>query len=445
MIKFVHRSNMKEAKRTFKNWAGNHKSRLERYLQPETEEEIVEIVQEAASLGKRIRTVGAGHSWSPIACTDQWMVNLDNYNKILSVDQVTLQVEVQAGIRLKHLNQLLPKEGLALKNLGSICEQSVAGAISTATHGQGIKIGSLSTQVVKMRIVTGMGEVREISAESNPEEFRAARVSLGCLGIISTVTLQCVETFNLEEKAYPLSFDEAMKQLPQLVQSEEYVKFWWFPHQEKVQVYTYTKTSQAAARQIPALKWLKEQLLDTYFYGLLLKTSIAIPALIPTINRFSAWVHFKKTKKVGTNQILTVPVPPIHNETEYGVPVEHAVDVFLQLKEMIKQKKLLVNFIVEARFIQADDCYLSPFYQRDSCNIGAYMAGEKGWQEYKTGFEEIVANYKGRPHWGKEFSLGDKEIKGLYPEFEKFQEIRQRFDPNNIFVNDFIKRIFGIK
>ena len=199
--------------------------RPERIIQPETEEEIISIVREAAASGKTIRVVGAGHSWSAIACTDHWMISLDKYNKVLKVDKSTRRVVVQAGMRLNDLNNYLAGQGLALANLGHISEQSVAGAISTATHGTGIKYGNLSTQVVGIRLVKADCLVCDLD-ENDGEIWQAVRVSLGCLGIISEVTIQCVDAFMLEENTYTLPFEEAMDKMLDLVNSNDHVKFW---------------------------------------------------------------------------------------------------------------------------------------------------------------------------------------------------------------------------
>ena len=226
---------------TFRNWSRVWQVQPRQYHQAKDEATIVHLVQQAAAEGHRVRVVGAGHSWSPIALTDDTMLNLDHYNRLLHIDHDKLQVTVQGGMRLKTLNRLLEEQGLALSNLGSISEQSVAGVISTGTHGTGIGLGLLASQVVALRLIDGQGNIHELSA-ADGDRWRAALVGLGSLGIISTVTLQCVKAYHLEEKAYPLPFEAAIQQLPQLVQNNRHLKLWWFPHADKVQVYAYNKT-----------------------------------------------------------------------------------------------------------------------------------------------------------------------------------------------------------
>jgi FAD/FMN-containing dehydrogenase len=179
----------------FRNWDETLECRPKHLYRPESEEEILEIVREASDAGETVRTFGAGHSWAPHVVTDDTLINLDRLDRIVSVDAEQQRVTVQAGIRIKELNRLLPKHGLAMKNLGSIGEQSIAGAISTATHGTGLKLDALHTQVVGIELLTGSGRRLAISENEDPELMAAARVSLGALGVITQVTMQCVSYY----------------------------------------------------------------------------------------------------------------------------------------------------------------------------------------------------------------------------------------------------------
>jgi len=420
----------------FRNWAKNHECHPEEFLRPQTEGEIVDIVKRANVEGKSIRMVGSGHSWSSIACSDKYLVNLDLYNEIVEIDKEKKQVTVQGGIRLKELNELLEQNDLALTNLGSISEQSVAGAVSTGTHGTGIEHGILSTQIVRLSLITASGMVLRLSADGDSELWNAALVSLGCLGIISTVTIQCSTRFKLEEKAYPVIFEEAVEQIAELLKSNEHIKLWWFPHVKQLQVYCFNKTDLPSKNAGGFLRWLDEKLLAKYVFNLLLQLGIMWPKLVPFINRFIKVLKFKKEYRIDKSyRVFNTPMPPIHRESEYAIPIEHTAVAMKEIKQMISDRGIYVNFLLEARFVKGDNCLLSPAYDRDTCYLGAYRAGEKGWDEYMSGFEEIMHKYGGRPHWGKEFSIVKADLEKLYPKFEKFQEIRNKLDPNNIFVN----------
>src|SRR5262245_5058891 len=176
---------------TYENWAHTLKFKPDRFYEPHTEQEVVEIVKDALSRGGRIRTRGGGHSWSHFVVTDDSLMGLDQLKRGLIADVLNRRYTVQAGIRLKELIQNLALDGLALKNMGSITEQSIAGAISTGTHGTGISFGNIPTSIVGMKLVTGTGDVLTIT-EADTDLLDAARVSVGALGIITQVTIQCV-------------------------------------------------------------------------------------------------------------------------------------------------------------------------------------------------------------------------------------------------------------
>ncbi len=180
---------------TASNWAGNQRWLVAERAAPRSTEEVAAIVRHAD--GRRVKAIGAGHSFTAAATTDGVQVSLDAMSRLLDVDADRGRVRVEAGIRLSALNDELAGVGLAMPNLGDIDRQSIAGAIATATHGTGLGLGNLATTVVAMEIVTGTGDVVRLDEHSDPELLRVARVGLGALGIVTEVTLQCVPAFNL--------------------------------------------------------------------------------------------------------------------------------------------------------------------------------------------------------------------------------------------------------
>src|SRR5262249_22638627 len=209
----------------FHNWAQTITCKPDQFCQPASEAEVQQLVQQAIKDKKRVRTVGAGHSWAPLVLTEDILVNLDQLNLVAS-DSTSQRSQAQAGIRLKDLTPQLAEAGLGLANLGSIREQSIAGAISTATHGTGLPFGILATQIVSMRLVTGTGDILAIK-ETDTDLLRAARVNLGALGIITEITLPCVKDYDLEYTAYACGFEEALAKLEDLNKNNTRVRLWW--------------------------------------------------------------------------------------------------------------------------------------------------------------------------------------------------------------------------
>jgi sugar-1,4-lactone oxidase-like protein len=425
----------------FRNWGRTAGSLAEALLQPTNEAEVAALIKRAAAGKQRVKVVGAGHSWSDIACTDGLLVNLDRLDRTLAVDADRLEITVEAGIRLKALNELLATHGLALPVLGSIAEQSVAGAISTGTHGSAPKLGSISSSVIGLRLVTASGEFRDLSAQDG-DLFQAARVGLGALGIITRVTLRCVPAFRLEEESGPMPFADAVAAIPALVATEPFVKLWWLPHTGAVQVSRYRPTTKPSTFS-PLVRWLEDRLVNRLVFAFVLLLGSVVPALIPTLNRLVKASYFKAVRKVARSDLaLTIPMPPRHEETEYAIPLERAGEALRWLDAFITREQLHVNFIAEARFVAADEALLSPAFGRASCFIGAYMARTAGIDRYFEAFQQQMLALGGRPHWGKQFHATAEELRAVHPNYERFEAIRRELDPAGMFRNAFLDRVF---
>lgn len=428
---------------SFSNWAGNVKFRPEGIYYPETEQEIVELVNKAAQDNKKIRLMGATHSWSALIETSDLLVSLDKLNRVLEVDQTTKQVTVQAGIRLFELNLALWQHGLSMSNLGTITQQSVAGAVATGTHGSGIKYGNISTQIVGVTLVTADGKTIKINQEENAHLLPAVQISMGALGIITTITLQCEEAFYLKEESFPLPFDEAMEVFNEHLNTVEHFKMWWFAHAPKVQMYRWYRTKEKLKPRNKIVALLEDKFLTNHFFGFLLKTGSAFPNMIPAINRFINLVHFKKINRVEESyNVFSIVVPPKHRECEYAIPVEYAKEAIIAYKQMIEEKKFKVNFVVEIRFVKGDDIWLSPSYSRDVCYIAAYQHNMDRWEEFLDCFEELMGKYSGRPHWGKEFNISPESLKERYPKWSEFERVMHELDPNGMFQNVMTGHLF---
>jgi len=433
----------------FRNWAGNHGCRPAALDEPASEAELADLLARAGAAGERVKAVGAGHSWSDAACTDGRLVRLDRMARVLSVDPAGRLVTVEAGIRLRDLTERLDERGLALANLGSISEQSIAGAISTGTHGTGAGLANLASQVVALRLVAASGRVLELSPDRDPEVFRAARVSLGCLGILSAVTLRCEPAYDLVEESGPVPFEDALAALPDLLAKNRHLKLWWLPHTDRINVYRLNPAPEGPGRARFGHDGLGRRLERSQamlaLFATLLRLGAAAPPLIPWANRLVSAFQFKEIRRCDrSDRVLNVStLVPRHEETEYAIPIERTAEAMREVRALIESRGLRVNFIVEARFAAADDALLSPAHGRDSCHLGAYMYRCAGLDAYFEAFEALMARFGGRPHWGKQFRPGRAELRPLYPEFDRFDTIRRELDPRGMFENAFTRRVFG--
>jgi L-gulonolactone oxidase len=426
---------------SWQNWARTHRSTPREWLRPGSEADVVRAVQRARRERRTLKVVGASHSWSDIARGDDLVMTLDGMRGLVDFDRATNRVTVLGGTRLRDLNARLPAYGLAMPILGSIAEQSIAGAIATATHGSSLQHGNLSTLVRGMRLVTGRGDVLDLG-EADPR-LPAARVGLGALGVVTQVTLQCVPPFRLEERMRSIPEREAHASCADLARRSEFGKLWWLPGTGFAQWFAIDCTGEPGDVSELA-RWVDERVVNGLVFEGMLGLGGRFPGLIPRLNRVIGRAYFKPRRTVGrSDRILNIAMPPVHRETEYAIPVERTGEALSALAAMIERDRLRVNFVVEARFVRGDDAWLSPAHGRDSCQIGAYMADTDDLDAYFDGFERLMATFGGRPHWGKEFRRDAAQLRPLYPEWRRFVALRRELDPDGVFVNAFVARVLG--
>lgn len=421
------------------NWAGTHRWSPSVVHEPIDEASVAALVRGAA--GRRVKVVGGAHSWSGIAVCDAVMLDLRRLDAVSEPEPNSLLITVGAGIRLSVLNEQLARRGLALPILGSIAEQSLAGAVSTGTHGSSLVHGNLASAIVGARLVVASGDVLVLGEQD--ERLPAVRVGLGALGVLTEVTLQCVPAFRLEEEAFGLPWSEAVARVAELAASGEYIKLWWLPHTDQVQVFRCART-QAAGEPSSVRQWIDERLINRRVFRALLWLGARFPSVVPPSNRLVAALYFRPGRRIGrSDRVLTIAMPPVHRETEYAVPLESAGQALADLRVMIEREQMRVNFVVEARFVPADTAWMSPAYGRASCHIGAYMAESPDLARYFAGFEALMRAHGGRAHWGKEFTATPEDILAAYPEAAQFRALAAGMDPAGMFRNAVVDTVLG--
>ncbi|KAF8924711.1 D-arabinono-1,4-lactone oxidase-domain-containing protein [Dissophora ornata] len=464
---------LSKSNKTFENWARTFRCVPEQYYTPTTEEEIIKIIHLARLSGKRVKAIGTGHSPSDLACTDGFMINTDKLNRLISVDKSKMTITVQAGMKLHKLHDHLELYDLAMSNLGSISDQSVAGAMSTATHGSGAEYSSLCASVLDLTMITASGELLYCSKTEKPDIFNAAVCSLGSLGIITRMTLQSEPAFRLENKQDPAKLDDVLKNLDSIIHSAEHVRLWWYPHTDNVVVWRANRTTKEISR--PVSSWRTSYWFTFHVYQGLLYICRFIPRLIPTLSRFMFWAtQSKPLEQVGGSvEVFNFDCLFPQYVNEWAIPWSRtaealrALDQFIETGsvkvesgvgvaapsdekkdghavKVVKEAGLKVHFPIEIRFVKKDDVWLSPAYGVDSCYIGIIMYRPYGtpvpYKRFWAGYEQIMASFEGRPHWAKKHSVTFEGLQRSYPKMDAFCEIRAKLDPKGMFLNDYLRR-----
>ena len=426
---------------TWRNWAGNQSCRAE-VLRPTSEPELCRIVADVAAAGGRVHAVGAGHSFSDIALGDSVLVDLSDYDRILAFDRHACTVVTQAGVRLGVLSEALWARGLALTNLGDIDTQTVAGATQTGTHGTGRHFANLSSAIVGMRVVDGTGSVHEIDSTTGADLWRAARVGLGALGIVSTLTLQVSPAFHLHAVQEPRPLDEVLERFGELIRDNDHFELFWVPG-TRWSITKRQRRNHDPLRPLPRrVRFVNEELCDNAWFGLANRVGRWRPRLGTELARripSSGRVELNdRSYRVFASQRRVHFV-----EMEYAVPLEATVEAVQRVRRLVERLGYPVSFPVEVRTSAADDITLSTASGRDTGWIAVHMYRDVAYEEYFRGVEAIMADLDGRPHWGKLHWRTATDLAPLYPGWDDFQELRVRMDPLSVFSNAALQRVLG--
>ena len=427
---------------TWRNWAGNQKASPVSIDAPRSVAELAALVASASEQGQKVKAVGSGHSFTSAAATNGRMIRLENLSGILHVDRATCRVTVGAGIRLSELNTLLDAEGLALANLGDIAYQTVAGAISTSTHGTGKALTGLAGQVVAMKLVNGLGEIIECSQSVNPHIFDVARVSVGALGVITEYTLQAVPSFRLRALEQPMRLDEVLENAHDLASTNDHFEFFWIPHTKWALTKRNNRTEDEL-QPLPRVKgWIEKTFMENYAFGAVCRIGRARPSLIP---RLATALPSSGSREYVDQSFKIFASPRIVRfyEMEHALPVEALVPALKEIRAMVDRKGYLLNFPVEVRFTKGDDVPLSTAYGRDSAYIAVHVYKGMECEPFFRDVEDILRAYDARPHWGKMHYREADELSKLYPRWDEFITLRNQLDPQRTFSNAYSDTVFG--
>lgn len=405
--------------------------------------ELQEAVRRAAEDGLKVKAVGTGHSFTAAAATDGVLIRPQSLTGIRSLDRTAGTVTVAAGTVLKDLNQALAKEGLSLTNMGDIMEQTVSGATSTGTHGTGRDSASLSAQIRGLELVTADGRLLTCSEKENPEVFAAARLGVGALGVLTSITLAVEPIFFLTAREEPMPFDRVTAEFDEHFAENEHFEFYWFPHTGNCNTKRNNRSQGPAAPPGAVSAWVEDELLSNGVFQAVNSLGRAIPAAVPGIARIASRALSARTYTDIPYKVFTSPRRVRFVEMEYALAREHVVGALRELKAMVDGSDLRVSFPVEVRTAPADDITLSTASGRETAYVAVHMYRGTPYQAYFTAAERIFTAHGGRPHWGKVHTRDAEYLAGVYPRFGEFTALRDRLDPDRVFGNDYLRRVLG--
>jgi len=426
----------------WRNWSGSFLNKPEKILYPRNENDIVKIIKHCNYTGKKMGIIGAGHSFTPLAVTNGILVSLQHLSGIEKIDYEKKRVTILGGTTLTDLGKNLHKHGLTMENLGDINLQTIAGAVSTGTHGSGINFGNLSTQITELTLITPQGDKLLISANENSHLFEAARLSLGLLGVITKVEIKVIKAHQLISISKRSTMNQVFPKLTSLTKSNRHFEFFWFPHTETIQIKTLNPQREVNKQKLKGPSKFNDFFMENGALGLVSEMSRIQPKFSKFASKMIARGVPTGTTTGQSYQMYATPRLVKFNEMEYSIPAEHMAYALEDINDVIQKNNFNIHFPIECRYVKADNLWLSPSYKRDTAYIAVHMYKGMAFEHIFQAIEEVFKTYEGRPHWGKLHTLEKDDLQKVYPKFNHFLELRKQFDTKNILLNHYLENLF---
>ena len=433
--------NKSKKKKEWTNWARNLNAEPGYSYAPESVKEIQDLVDSCRIRGASLRVTGSGHSFSAVAQPDNDSMTLDNLRGLISFDAEIMEARLWAGTYLFEAAILLETAGMAFENLGDVQVQTIAGAISTGTHGTGITLGSLSNQIVAWTWVDGQGNINH-HRRKDDDLSKALSLSLGLLGVLVDVTLKTVPLYSLRVESTRRTFGNALSEWPADLQKNRHMEWFYFPGTDTVQV---KKTNVVPyvrqSNQSKAVESVKTGLTETAAFKVISEICRLNPRLSRKMTALSASSIPTGVKEGIYHEVLPSPRLVKFTETEYALPLAHFEEVIVEIHQFLRAHPFYVHFPIECRVTAGEDAFLSPTQGEETVFLAFHMYKGMDDEPYFKWVHKLMEMYGGRPHFGKMNELTSGKLKRLYPNFSRFLEIRETYDPNNVFMSEYMKKL----
>jgi FAD-linked oxidoreductase len=415
----------------WRNWSGSVDARPTLVAHPATEDELRELVQRAT----HVRITGAGHSFMPLCDTDGALIALDRFAGEIAVAPDRRSVWAPAGWSLRKLTRALWDLDLSLPNQGDVDPQSLAGAISTGTHGTGAELGSLSTFARAFRLMLADGSIVDCSAERQQPLFEAQRLSLGLLGIVLGIRVDVVPAMRLEEHISLVPLDEVADRFAELAAQHRHVEFFVFPYADAVILKTLHPTADERAFEAPHDS-------DERIFEFACDLAASIPFVTRTAQRLMMR-FIRPTRRVGPAHLIFPSERNVRfEEMEYELPRDAGFPTLREAIHWIRRRRLPVTFPFEFRWVAGDDIWLSPFNRGPTASISTHQYSKMPWQALFAEAEPMFRAAGGRPHWAKRHTLTAQDVDAMYPRAGDFRAVRADVDPHGKFTNAHLAQLF---
>ena len=416
----------------WRNWSGSVVASPSNFERPRTTAQLSRLVAEA----RRVRVVGAGHSFMPLCETDGLLLNLEDMAGDLEVSADRRSVWTPAGWPIWKLTRELWKHGLSLSNQGDIDKQAIAGAIGTGTHGTGRTLGSISSFAQAFRLVIADGSIVECDAEREPEVFQAARVGLGMLGVMERLKLAVVPGFRLRETLRRVRLAEVLEQWDELADAHRHVEFFVFPYADHalLKILDVVEDGDDPEPGPDPSRAVFQAACDM--------ASLA-PSWAPTLQRLLTRGMGSSTRAAPAWSIFPSERDIRFEEMEGEIPAAAGPVALREAIAEVRRRRLPIMFPFEFRAVAGDDIWLSPMNAGPCVSISFHQYAKMPWAEAFAAVEAVFNAHGSRPHWAKRHTLTSNDVVRLYPMAERWGAARRRVDPGGKFMNRHLREVFG--
>jgi FAD-linked oxidoreductase len=419
------------------NWSGSVTASPRLIARPRDAAELAALVAKAT----KVRVVGAGHSFMPLCETNDLLLSLADYEGAIDIAPDRRTVWAPAGWSLKKLTAALWDEGLSLINQGDINPQSLAGAVSTGTHGTGAELGSLSTQACGFRLMTAAGQIVECGPDLNPDLYEAQRLSLGLLGVAVEIRINVLPAYHLEERVERRPLAEVAERLDELAAATRHMEFFVFPYSDDV----IFKTLHPVPADTPGRPPNAGGEGDEATFKRICDVCAVIPALTPPLQRLIMRSINRPSRKVGpAHAVFPSERTTRFEEMEYELPRAAGLPTLRAAIAHIRKRRLPITFPFEFRLAAGDDIWMSPFNAGPGASISFHQYAKMPWRPAFIEMEAVLRDGAGRPHWAKRHTLTPADVHRLYPRAADFLAVRKTWDPTGKFANTHLTELFGL-
>lgn len=401
-------------------------------ISPKSETELAELIQSCVNNGKKIRVQGASKSVPLVIAAEDIALDMRHFSNIISIDKDRKKVTVGPGMLIEDLCARLWDEGFSLCGLGSVAGQTIGGLISCGSHGFGLHMGNFSSNVSRIRMMDGLGQMRIFSKDEDKTLFNAIPVSMGCLGVFTEVELSLVARHHLLRSVQVVDYQKNRNRpIDIITQSCAMVRM--RPELGLAIALTLKPTSLTPLESADVFRNY-----EGHFQY--------IPSTHPDLKAkgMKKWkLRFRNLPTRLRNRVTSQQPTMIPSNTGFAIPLDNVPKAITLLDRFMMSNYPRMRGSYQFRGTKADELWMSQSFGVDVCHVTYYIKSAINPVHYQQQAETLLTDLGARPHWGKLHTLATYDFPMLFPKWEQFKALKKELDPHDVFANGWTRELFS--